>query len=145
MCSAADERPGGAGEDIPAGLVLMGELDRAVQLDHGPVADGVRDEIDSDKRGTCCTSCRERDLARSPRGIRDGPTDATKGDVRSPLAVGGDSEDRADDAPGGDEDAEVIPLWRHELLDEHALLLEPGRARERRQCLDELVLVRAPR
>ena len=111
----------------------------------GPATVAVRHEVDADERrsGRACRG--QRQLARVPRRIRDGLPDPAERDVRTPLAFRGDPEDRTDHAPRCHEDAKVIALRLHELLDEHALLLEPRRAGECREGLDQLVLVVAPR
>ena len=51
---------------------------------------------------------------------------SAEADIRSPFAGGGDAADGADHRAGGDDEPEVVPHGRDQLLDERSVPLEPG-------------------
>ena len=78
------------------------------------------------------------------RGWEYRPSRPAERDVRPPLTRACDALDRSDDLPRRDDEPQVVPDRRHELLDQGAVLHEPGPGADLGERLYELETGLAP-
>ena len=105
-------------------------------------AGAVREQIDADQVRSGRLRGADGELDRLRRRL-DGDPRAAESDVRPPLSRRRDARDRAHGDARGDDDPEVEPGRRHELLHDRAVALEPEPVLERAEMAPEGDLVAA--
>ena len=105
-------------------------------------AGAVREQIDADQVRSGRLRGADGELDRLRRR-HDGDPRAAESDVRPPLSRRRDARDRAHGDARGDDDPEVEPGRRHELLHDRAVALEPEPVLDRAEMAPEGDLVAA--
>ena len=112
------------GEHAVVERVGRAEVDGSVHLDHRPAAAGRGQEVDADEIAPDRRGGGERQPACLPRRARPDAQRAER-DVRPPLARRRPAHDGSRHAPAGDDDPQVVPGRRHQLLEHAAGRVEP--------------------